>query len=82
MLPKALPVAAGFYWLKANARRQYLRARLEQGPTGLQVVPHQKQGSAMLTSACWADGLAVVEAGRILKAGELVDFLPFSELAV
>ena len=39
------------------------------------------QGSAMLTSACWADGLAVVEAGRILKAGELVDFLPFSELA-
>jgi molybdopterin molybdotransferase len=81
VLPKALPVAAGFSWLKANTRRQYLRARLEPGLDGLQVVPHQKQGSAMLTSACWADGLAVVEAGRILKVGELVDFLPFSELA-
>lgn len=81
VLPKALPVAAGFSWLKANPRRQYLRARLERGADGLQVTPHQKQGSAMLTSACWADGLAVVEAGRILKAGEPVDFLPFSELA-
>jgi molybdopterin molybdotransferase len=81
VLPKALPVAAGFSWPKANPRRQYLRARLEQGVDGLQVTPHQKQGSAMLTSACWADGLAVVEAGRTLAVGEPVDFLPFSELA-
>ena len=81
VLPKALPVAAGFAWRRANPRRQYLRARLEQGLDGLQLVPHEKQGSAMLSSACWADGLAVVEAGRVFEAGAPVDFLSFAELA-
>jgi len=34
----------------------------------------------MLRAASWADGLAVVEAGRTLCAGELLPFLSFSEL--
>jgi molybdopterin molybdotransferase len=34
----------------------------------------------MLTSATWADGLAIVECGRTLAEGELVQYLPFSEL--
>ncbi|MDG9922983.1 MULTISPECIES: gephyrin-like molybdotransferase Glp [unclassified Pseudomonas] len=80
VLPRAVPVAAGFSWPKANPRRQYLRARLQQGGSGLQVMPYEKQGSAMLTSACWADGLALVESGGTLAVGEPVDFLPFSEL--
>ncbi|MCY1265352.1 Molybdopterin molybdenumtransferase [compost metagenome] len=71
-----LELPAGFDWPKPNARRQYLRARLEQG----HVVIHPQQGSAMLLAASWADGLAVVEAGATLREGEPVGYLPFSAL--
>lgn len=78
-LPITLP--AGFDWPAANSRRQYLRARLELDSSGVaRVRLHPQQGSAMLRAASWADGLAVVEAGRTLCAGELLPFLSFSEL--
>lgn len=78
-LPVTLP--AGFDWPTANSRRQYLRARLELGGDGVvRICLHPQQGSAMLRAASWADGLAVVEAGRTLHAGEPLPFLSFSEL--
>lgn len=80
LVPRAIPVAAGFDWPKANIRRQYLRAGLQAGANGLQVVPLARQGSAMLSGACAAEGLAIVEANRTLGAGDLVDFLPFDIL--
>lgn len=80
VLPQPLQVAAGFDWSKRNPRRQYLRARLKTVDGQLRAVPHPKQGSAMLTAACWAEGLALVECDRTLMAGELIDFLPFSAL--
>ena len=73
---KALQLPAAFRWDKANNRRQYLRARIEDG----NVVLHPQQGSAMLLPACWAEGLAVVEQGRTLGVGESVAYLPFSQL--
>ena len=80
VLPQPLRLPAGFAWRKANGRRQYLRARLEQGDGQLRVCRHTQQGSAMLTSACWADGLALVEVGQTLEEGDLLDYLPFSAL--
>ncbi|WP_448682692.1 molybdopterin molybdotransferase MoeA [Pseudomonas nicosulfuronedens] len=78
-LPVSLP--AGFDWPTANSRRQYLRARLELDGNGVaRICLHPQQGSAMLRAASWADGLAVVEAGRTLHAGEPLPFLSFSEL--
>jgi molybdopterin molybdotransferase len=46
----------------------------------LQVRLFPRQGSAMLTSATWAEGLAIVDCQRTLEAGELIEYLPFSEL--
>jgi molybdopterin molybdotransferase len=80
VLPQAVRLPAGFNWSKVNARRQYLRARLEEHDGQLCVVLLPRQGSAMLTSACWADGLAVVECGQKLQEGEQVEYLPFSSL--
>ena len=80
VLPQALRLPAGFAWRKANSRRQYLRARLELHEGALQVVLHPRQGSAMLTSASWAEGLALVDCGRTLDIGETVEYLPFSAL--
>lgn len=80
VLPTPLRLTAGFAWRKRNNRRQYLRARLEQVDGELRVCLHPRQGSAMLTSASWADGLAIVERERTLEEGETVEYLPFSAL--
>lgn len=81
VLPKALPLPAAFSWAQPRPRRQYLRARLQADASGqLQVHLHPRQGSAMLSSACWSDGLAVIEIGQTLQAGETVSYLSFAEL--
>ena len=80
-LPKALPLPAASSWTLPRPRRQYLRARLQADASGqLQVHLHPRQGSAMLSSACWSDGLAVIEIGQTLQAGEAVSYLSFAEL--
>lgn len=80
VLPTVIQLPAGFSWNKANGRRQYLRARLENIGSETRVCLHAGQGSAMLSSASWADGLAIVEANRTLVEGESVGYVPFSEL--
>jgi len=80
VLPKSLRLVAGFAWSKANGRRQYLRARLENTEGQTRVRLHPRQGSAMLSPASWAEGLAIVESNRTLEEGEIVEYLPFSEL--
>ncbi|MGP6217645.1 molybdopterin molybdenumtransferase MoeA, partial [Pseudomonas paraeruginosa] len=64
-------------WAQPRTRRQYLRARLDERG---RVAIHPQQGSAMLLAASWADGLAVIERGATLAAGDRIDFLPFSAL--
>lgn len=81
VLPRAMPVMAGFDWPRANMRRQYLRAWLTSTPAGLRVILHAWQGSAMLSGMCSAEGLAVIEAHRTLRVGETVDFISFDTLA-
>ena len=78
---RPLRLVAGFDWTRANPRRQYLRARIEFAADGSsRVLIHPRQGSAMLLAASWAEGLALVEAGRTFEAGAAVDFLSFAEL--
>ena len=71
-----IDLPAGFTWAKAGARREFLRARIEQG----QIVPHTNQSSGVLRSAAWADGLVEIREGRLIEQGELVPFVAFSEL--
>lgn len=81
VLPVPLHLPAGFDWLQRNRRRQYLRARLVPDAEGhLCVVLHPQQSSAMLTAACWADGLAMVECEAQVHKHDRVMYLPFAEL--
>lgn len=81
VLPTPVAVPAGFDWLQPNKRRQYLRARLTAEAGGeLQVELHPQQSSAMLTAACWADGLAVIEREQRVHKHDQVQFLPFAGL--
>ncbi|PIA74328.1 molybdopterin molybdenumtransferase MoeA [Ectopseudomonas toyotomiensis] len=74
--PLGFAVPAGFTWGKPGMRREYLRARLEQG----RVVPYVNQSSGVLRSAAWAEGLAEVMEGSTLAEGDMLRFIPLSEI--
>lgn len=74
--PLGFAVPAGFVWGKPGKRREYLRARLENG----RVVPYANQSSGVLRSAAWAEGLAEVMEGSTLAEGDMLRFIPLSEI--
>ena len=75
--PKAYPMRADFVWGKPDKRNEFLRVRInEQG--GLDLFPNQ--GSAVLTSAVWGDGLVDNPPGQAIARAATVRFIPFSEL--
>ena len=77
VVPRALALRADFGWDKTDRRNEFLRARMnEQG--GLDLFPNQ--GSAVLSSMAWADGLVDNPAGNVIKSGDVVRFLPFAQL--
>lgn len=75
--PRAWQLRADFSLPKADRRNEFLRARLNAGG-GLDLFPNQ--GSGVLTSTVWGDGLIDNPPGRIIHEGDLVRFIPFSEL--
>ena len=75
--PVALPMRADFDWSRPDRRREFLRARINEGG-GLELFPHQ--GSAVLTSTAWADGLVDNPPGGEIHRGDTVRFLPFDSL--
>jgi molybdopterin molybdotransferase len=75
--PKAFPMRADFIWPKADRRNEFLRARIN-AEGGLDLFPNQ--GSAVLTSTVWGDGLIDNPPGQAIAAGDMVRFIPFSEL--
>ena len=74
--PLMLQVPAGFTRNRAIVRQEYLRARFENG----RIEPFANQSSGMLSSASWANGLAVIAPDIQVAEGDLVGFIPFSEL--
>ncbi len=71
-------VPADFEWNKAGNRHEYVRARVDNGK--IHLYPHQ--GSGVLTSTSWANGLAFIPANTTVKPGDIIAFTPFSELSV
>jgi len=77
LMPQTTPMRADFDWPCADKRREFLRARRNlQG--GLDLFPNQSSG--VLTSAVWADGLIDNPPSQAIRAGDVVAFIPFSEL--
>ncbi|QXH55175.1 molybdopterin molybdotransferase MoeA [Pseudomonas maumuensis] len=74
--PLSFSVPAGFDWPKAGTRREYLRARIEEGRVRI----YKNQSSGVLRSAAWADGVVEVLEGSTPRQGDAVRFIPFSEL--
>ncbi|KQQ97689.1 gephyrin-like molybdotransferase Glp [Massilia sp. Leaf139] len=75
--PRAWQLRADFSLPKADRRNEFLRARLNAGG-GLDLFPNQ--GSGVLTSTVWGDGLIDNPPGRSIQEGDIVRFIPFAEL--
>ena len=73
---KAYPLAINFDVKKAGIRREFLRVIRKDNALEL----HSNQSSGMLSSASWAEGLAIIKEGTAPKKGDLVDFLAFDSL--
>jgi molybdopterin molybdotransferase len=75
--PHAIAARADFDWPEPDPRREYLRVKWNaQG--GLEIYP--TQDSAVLTSTAWADGLVDNPPNHAIARGDIVRFLPYSEL--
>jgi len=68
---------ADFDWPRPDQRQEYLRVRRNK-EGGLDLFPNQ--GSAVLTSTVWGDGLVEVPPGQPIRRGETVTYLPFDQL--
>ncbi len=75
--PRAFAVRADFDWPRPDVRAEFLRARINDGG-GVDLYPNQ--GSGVVTSLCWGDGLVINPPALAVKRGDSVRFVPFAEL--
>ena len=73
-------VAANFDWHRTKPRREFVRVRLERTITPMQVNQYPKQGSDVLSSMVWADGLVEIPEEKTFKQGEILNFYPLNEM--
>jgi molybdopterin molybdotransferase len=80
--PRHFRVPAAFSMNKKAGRREFLRARIVAASDGSAAVErYAKQGSGVITSLVRSDGLVeLAEDVTQVKAGDMVDFLPFDEV--
>jgi molybdopterin molybdotransferase len=75
--PRAITMRADFDWVKPDRRNEFLRARINDAG-GIDLFPNQ--GSGVLTSTVWADGLIDNPPGQAIAKGDVVRFIPFAAL--
>ena len=73
---KPQQIRADFEWTKAGDREEFVRVRRNDAG-GLDLF--HTQNSQVLSSCAWADGLADIPAGAVVKKGDLVAYYPFCQ---
>ncbi len=77
LAPRSFALRADFDWTKPDRRNEFLRVKINDAG-GLDLFANQ--GSGVLTSTVWGDGLVDNPPGQAIAAGDMVRFIPFSEL--
>lgn len=75
--PAGYMLRADFALPRPDRRNEFLRVRMNAAG-GLDLFPNQ--GSGVLTSTVWGDGLVDNPPGQAIAEGDLVRFIPFAEL--
>ena len=80
-LPSGYPVTAGFTSGQSGERQQYIRANLHSySENELQVKPFADQSSGVGTSLSKAQGLVIIPPHTAIASGDILEFIPFTEL--
>lgn len=75
-----IPMKSGFEWSSPDmVREEFLRVRRARVEDEWRLLLYAKQGSGVLTSCSWADGLVRLPAGKLVKPGDMLNFLPFED---
>ncbi|EJN08320.1 gephyrin-like molybdotransferase Glp [Herbaspirillum sp. YR522] len=77
VLPRAVAMRADFDWPRADRRQEFLRVR-RNAAGGLDLFA--SQGSNVLTSTVWGDGLVDNPPAQAIARGDMVQFLSFDHL--
>jgi molybdopterin molybdotransferase len=77
-MPLPITMRADFAWPRPDKRREFLRVR-RNANGGLDL--YANQGSGVLTSLAWGDGLADIAPGQAVQPGDPVRYLSLAELA-
>jgi molybdopterin molybdotransferase len=77
LTPKSVWVSADFDWLKPGFRREFVRARLENQQQTSYAQLYHHQGSGVLTSTVWAEGLVVIPEDCVIHRGDKVEYISF-----
>ena len=73
-------IAADFDWHRSKPRREFVRVKLDNSTIPPKATQYPKQGSDVLSSMSWADGLAEIPEETIFKKGEIINFYPLKEM--
>jgi len=80
VLPTLHQISSGFEY-KGGTRQEYLRVRVAPNAEGqVDVKKFEQQGSHILTSVNWANGLAVIEPDASIARGDLLSVMLISDL--
>jgi len=79
-LSKPIKVQANFDCMHAKPRREYARARLDYSTGSARANLFPKQGSDVMSSIVWADGIIEIPEDAKFEAGELLNYYPLREL--
>lgn len=80
VLPPGYPVKADFEWTRPGIRREFLRGKVRNENAEALAEIYPKQGSDVLSSTVWANGLVVIPEETTIARGDTVQFIPFKEL--
>lgn len=80
LLPVGEWLPASFGIESASVRREFLRVRKVEVDNTVQIESYPNQSSGMLSSACWASGIAVVPENTRIQPGDPVRYFDFTQL--
>ena len=80
ILNNTIKVESNFDWNISKSRREFIRVRIDNSTIPPKVEKYPKQGSDVLSSIVWADGLAEIPERSTFSSGEILDFYPFIEM--
>ena len=77
---KIVKVKANFECKRAKPRREYARVQIDNSSETLLANLYPKQGSDVMSSVVWADGIIEIPEDTVFEKGTILNYYPMNEL--